>query len=113
MISSQSGLPADFVADDAADHRAADHADRAAREEGTADRADAGTDRRVLVARRHAAATAQAEEKYRGKRTDYQFLIRFHWEYLFEPTLECLPQLVRRRGVSLGGSTHWAAGLPS
>jgi hypothetical protein len=76
-------LPADFVADDAADDRTADHPDRAAREERTADRADAGADCRVLVPRRHAAATAQAKEKYRGKGTDHKFLIRFHWKFLF------------------------------
>jgi hypothetical protein len=69
----------DLIADHAADRRAADGADRAAAgEDGTPDRAYAGADRGVLVALRHPAAPAGAEQHRRCERTECVPLHRFH-----------------------------------
>jgi hypothetical protein len=61
-------VSADLVADNAANHRTADSTDRAAAgKDGTADRTDAGTDGRVLVAFRHAGTGTEAEQQCRGQ----------------------------------------------
>jgi hypothetical protein len=54
---------ADFMADDTADNRTADGADRAAaRKNGASDGTGAGADCRVLTLPRHPGATHHAEE---------------------------------------------------
>jgi hypothetical protein len=64
-------LLADLVADDAADCRTADGADRAAAGEHRApERSGCHAARGVLVASRHSAATDRAENHCRGNRTD-------------------------------------------
>ncbi len=61
----------DLVTDDAANSRAADRSDSAAaREHGTADGTDTGTDRGALVPIRHPGTTAQAEQHCDGQCTD-------------------------------------------
>jgi len=52
-------LPADLMSDNATHHGSADGADRAAREERTADRAYAGTHRGIFIPPRHPAAATE------------------------------------------------------
>jgi len=78
----QLALPAfaDLIADHGADRGAADRTDRAAaREDCTPEGTYAGSDRGVLVPRRHSAATTQAEQHCCGNRTDCKSSHRFHW----------------------------------
>lgn len=73
-----------FVADVAANGGATDGADSAATgQHGTANGTDAGTDGGVLLLRRHAGTTGQAEQHGCCHGAKYQLLGRFHFAYLF------------------------------
>jgi hypothetical protein len=68
----------DLVADDATDHGATHHTDRAAAcKDRTTERTDAGADRGVLIPRRHSAATT--EQHRCQNRAHCKASRHFHW----------------------------------
>jgi hypothetical protein len=81
---------ADLIADQATDRCAADRTDRAAaRKDSTRNGTGSGANRRILVARRHPAATSRTENRCYRNRTDCQSLDRFHWTAFSRTTLSC------------------------
>ena len=76
-------LPADLMADDAANRCTADRADGASTSKnGASNCTDSGTDRGILVLLRHPGTTTQAEHYGHYKSTDCKSLFRFHWNTL-------------------------------